>query len=99
MYLPENGEWINTGEQRKILSDEAKRVIKDALTARVYTNREGKMEPHNMAPSTNPDDYSQVRQEWSFTMISESLIGGQWCSLCADFGTTLLLCACCGVGV
>lgn len=98
--MPDNGEANNQEHsQRKILSGRAKQIIDHAIGNGEYKLREKEMEPHIMAPSTNPDDYSQVRHERSFTVISDSLTGEQWCSLCTDFGVTLLLCATCRVGV
>jgi len=81
-----------------ILSEGAKKVIKGCIRDGDFKGREGATEPPLMAPSAVPADYSKVskicRSPWG--MFAED---AKWCSICFDFGQTLLLCAGCRVGV
>jgi len=86
----------------KILTNAAKALIKKQHDENVFKNRDGISEPPFMAPSTNPDHYSEVRiitqclpchcdiDVWSL----------KWCSVCTDFPDSMLvLCAGCRVGM
>lgn len=83
----------------KILTAAAKERIFRAIAAGEYDQLINNREPPYMAPSVDPDEYSEVRCAWFLTLRDGPLMHLQWCSLCNDFPELLLLCAGCRVGV
>ena len=82
---------------RKLLSERAKQLIRDANLSGKYAKRKGKLEPPYMAPSDDPDDYSNVWTIWCLHRgVADTL---QWCSFCKDFSILQVLCAGCRIGL
>ena len=48
------------GQSRRLLTDNAKAIIRRAIAAGSYEDRNNRVEPPFMAPSDNPDDYPLV---------------------------------------
>ena len=82
---------------RKILSRDAKKAIHEATSAGTYVERQRALEPPYMAPSESPEDYSKV----SVLMHPDAnaVHTPQWCTYCTNFGTVLVLCASCRIGL
>ena len=81
-----------------ILSVGAIAIISKAIKRGKYRDHEGEREPPLMAPSTDPDDYSLVC-DGALALSDRVSWPIQWCSLCNDYGKTLVLCAGCRTGV
>jgi len=82
------------GQSHRLLTTKAKAVIRSAIDAGLYCERDHRVEPPFMAPSDNPDHYPLV----SRTLVkysSHTLISQKWCTYCNDFGEDLVLCLGC----
>jgi hypothetical protein len=88
----------NKVNQRKILSEGAKRLIREQHLAGAYKNRAERLEPPYMPPSEDPDDYSKVCA-LGHSPAHDVADGPKWCSTCNDFGSLLVLCAGCRVAI
>ena len=81
----------------KILTEEAKGVIRRHIQDHSPKASEEAKEPPYMLPSTDPDDYSYVGT--ISNSLSACVDADKWCSLCNNFGGTLMLCSTCRVSV
>jgi hypothetical protein len=63
----------------------------------MYQGLENVLKPPYMTPSVDPEDYSKVDTFYHSHYAMANL--GQWCSLCDDFSTILVLCTGCQVGL
>lgn len=84
-------------ECEKVLSEHAKGRIHAALMAGAYETRKAMVTPPYMPPSADPNDYSYVCL--SCLVSPPAADRPQWCSVCEDFGTQLVLCGSCRVGI
>lgn len=92
----------NPTMQRKILSKAAQAIIQAAQSSGKHDekyphNADAPVEPAFMAPSLDAAQYSSVRSLPSFPHHVAHL--PKWCSLCNDFGSMLVLCCGCRVGM
>lgn len=82
------------GQSRRLLTAKAKAIIRSAIDAGLYRERDHSVKPPFMPPSDNPDLYPLV----SRTLVkysSHTLISQKWCTYCNDFGEDLVLCLGC----
>lgn len=52
-----------------------------------------------MAPSSDPEDYSRVSNPLLGLLHCQGQRSPQWCSLCTDYGSLMILCVSCRVGI
>ena len=84
-------------KQQKILSKAAQAIIQADLQSGKYDKRKNRVEPPYMAPSTDPALYSSVC--FPTPLHPHGAHPLQWCSICNDFGSILMLCCTCRVGI
>jgi hypothetical protein len=68
-----------------------------ACQSGAYVKRASEVRPAYMAPSDNPEHYSMVCALLPLPLIMAD--GPKWCSFCNDFGSILILCMTCRVGI
>lgn len=67
------------------------------LKAGLYNKGLEEREPPFMAPSANPEDYSNVCTFPTPNVLDTN--GFQWCSMCCNLGSYMIMCAGCRVAV
>lgn len=80
----------------------AKNLARQLLASAGPLSNEEATAPSKMRPSDKEDDYSFVSDFKNYPLLVSDSAGSfqtQWCSLCADRNTEILLCAGCRIGV